>query len=305
MIPVDALDDREVDQLLEGRVPPGRDELAPLAAIVASIRSAFSGRADRDGEACRRFVPRLALLMTTDNGDPVAMPVSNANRPRRGEVSGLPKWRRYSVSALFTSLLSSVVGKAAVGAVTLAAVTGVVATTTDQDPEKVVVSTVSETDESTTTLDASTDTTVAETTETTEATETTETTTVDETVVDDTDTEAAEEVVETETDTEEVVEAEPVEPKDNHGAVVSEAAKDHSHDEECGTHGRYVSSVAKGEASCTPKAPKTPEREAEAEAAPAPVAPQTAEVPEADVAPAPSDGPGKGQAKKGAGGKKG
>ncbi|HVM10380.1 MAG TPA: hypothetical protein VM345_18115 [Acidimicrobiales bacterium] len=34
--------------------------------------------------------------------------------------------------------------------------------------------------------------------------------------------------------------------KDNHGAVVSQAAKNHEFDEACGNHGAYVSSVAKG-----------------------------------------------------------
>ena len=34
---------------------------------------------------------------------------------------------------------------------------------------------------------------------------------------------------------------------DNHGKVVSEAARDHSHDEEFGNHGKYVSSVARGD----------------------------------------------------------
>ena len=39
-------------------------------------------------------------------------------------------------------------------------------------------------------------------------------------------------------------------PQGNHGAVVSEAAQDHSHDEECGNHGQWVSSVARGLESC-------------------------------------------------------
>jgi hypothetical protein len=34
---------------------------------------------------------------------------------------------------------------------------------------------------------------------------------------------------------------------DNHGKVVSEAARDHSHDEQFGNHGKYVSSVARGD----------------------------------------------------------
>jgi hypothetical protein len=35
-----------------------------------------------------------------------------------------------------------------------------------------------------------------------------------------------------------------------HGFVVSQAAKDHSHDERCGNHGAYVSSVARGLDDC-------------------------------------------------------
>lgn len=33
----------------------------------------------------------------------------------------------------------------------------------------------------------------------------------------------------------------------NHGSIVSEAAHDHSHDAECGNHGKYVSAVARGQ----------------------------------------------------------
>ena len=42
------------------------------------------------------------------------------------------------------------------------------------------------------------------------------------------------------------------EPNDNsdHGATVSAAAQDHSHDAECGNHGKYVSAVAHGETTC-------------------------------------------------------
>jgi hypothetical protein len=37
---------------------------------------------------------------------------------------------------------------------------------------------------------------------------------------------------------------------DNHGAVVSEAAHDHSHDAECGNHGAWVKAVAHGDETC-------------------------------------------------------
>lgn len=59
---------------------------------------------------------------------------------------------------------------------------------------------------------------------------------------------------------------------DNHGAVVSAAAHDHSHDEACGNHGKVVSAVAKtGELpECAGGAPATAESsKAESKAKPA------------------------------------
>jgi len=38
---------------------------------------------------------------------------------------------------------------------------------------------------------------------------------------------------------------------DNHGKDVSEAAQDHSHDEDAGNHGAYVSGVARGDGTTT------------------------------------------------------
>jgi hypothetical protein len=38
---------------------------------------------------------------------------------------------------------------------------------------------------------------------------------------------------------------------DNHGKDVSEAAQDHSHDQEAGNHGAYVSGVARGDGTTT------------------------------------------------------
>jgi len=46
--------------------------------------------------------------------------------------------------------------------------------------------------------------------------------------------------------------------RDNHGAVVSEAAKNHEFDEACGNHGAYVSEVAKGG---DPEAPECAEED--------------------------------------------
>ena len=44
---------------------------------------------------------------------------------------------------------------------------------------------------------------------------------------------------------------------DNHGAEVSKAAHDHSHDAECGNHGHYVSAVAHGQTTCAPAGEKS------------------------------------------------
>ena len=46
---------------------------------------------------------------------------------------------------------------------------------------------------------------------------------------------------------------------DNHGKVVSEAAHDHSHDEEAGNHGKYVSGVARDKADNANKGKGKPE----------------------------------------------
>ena len=83
--------------------------------------------------------------------------------------------------------------------------------------------------------DETTTTTAEETTTTT--VDATTTTTVDE---NDGDTEGEETEGDTESDG---AKAHP----DNHGKVVSEAARDHSRDEEFGNHGKYVSSVARGD----------------------------------------------------------
>ena len=81
-----------------------------------------------------------------------------------------------------------------------------------------------------------------ETTTTTAADESTTTTTVDETTTTTVDEDSDGD--ETDGDTEgEGAKEHP----DNHGKVVSEAAHDHSRDEEFGNHGKYVSSVARGD----------------------------------------------------------
>ena len=78
-----------------------------------------------------------------------------------------------------------------------------------------------------------------ETTTTTAAEEPTTTTTVDETTTTTVDSD--------ETDGDGTDGDSAKEHPDNHGKVVSEAAHDHSRDEEFGNHGKYVSSVARGD----------------------------------------------------------
>lgn len=87
-------------------------------------------------------------------------------------------------------------------------------------------------EETTTTTEATTTTTEATTT-TTEATPTTEADQPDDNESDDNESDAPE-----------------ADHPDNHGATVSQAAHDHSHDAECGNHGKYVSAVAHGKDGC-------------------------------------------------------
>ena len=141
-----------------------------------------------------------------------------------------------------TNLMSTIAGRIAVGAVALAAVTGgaaAMAAGGDEDP--VVVKNVSET----------TDTSAAggdDATTTTAGTADSTTTTLAET--------ETESETETDGDPAELTEVASGEgagdeanaqvAEDNHGALVSAAAKDHSNDEACGTHGQAVSAVARG-----------------------------------------------------------
>lgn len=165
------------------------------------------------------------------------------------------------MSALLTSLLSSVAGKVAVGAVSLAAVTGGVMATSSEGPDTNIVSTVSDSEASNT--DGST---AGQPTKTSlAAVDDPAAATGDDTLATEADaaTTGSEELEAAETDDA----GDPAaEPKSDHGAAVSAAAQDHSQDEACGNHGRYVSSVARGEAECTPP-PGQARKEAAAPAA--------------------------------------
>lgn len=118
----------EAEQLLEGRAPAGRSDLAALAGDLATLASA-GGVVDPD--EVRRWASLAASttpLTPTDNGDPVATPASNANRPAL-QASGLPK-RRIPVFTPFLAFFATTAGKVvAAGALAAATTTGGLAAT--------------------------------------------------------------------------------------------------------------------------------------------------------------------------------
>jgi len=94
------------------------------------------------------------------------------------------------------------------------------------------------------------------TSETAEPDSTTTVASVDDTAMDDTTTTTVVDGVEA---ADEVAEDGAGEHPDNHGKVVSEAAKDHSQDEAYGNHGQHVSGVARGEIDPSTDATEPPE----------------------------------------------
>ena len=88
---------------------------------------------------------------------------------------------------------------------------------------------------------------IVDDTTTTTVDDTTTTTVEDETTTTTEESESEEEESESEGD--EGAEDEGTE-VENHGQIVSEAARDHSNDERCGNHGAWVSSVARGLEDC-------------------------------------------------------
>jgi hypothetical protein len=119
----------EVDRLLDGHLPAGRDDLAGWAADLASLSAAY----DRDVDAVdvRRWATQaaaLAGLTPTDNGDLAATSGSNAYRPA-SQVAGLPK-RRIPVLKSIAAFLATTFGKTMVaGALVAATATGGLAAT--------------------------------------------------------------------------------------------------------------------------------------------------------------------------------
>jgi hypothetical protein len=119
----------EVDRLLDGRLPAGRDDLAGWAADLASLSAAFDRGVDPvDVRRWATEAAALAGLTPTDNGDLAATSGSNAYRPA-SQVAGLPK-RRISVLNSIAAFLATTLGKvAAAGALVAATTTGGLAAT--------------------------------------------------------------------------------------------------------------------------------------------------------------------------------
>jgi hypothetical protein len=119
----------EADQLLSGRTPAGRDDLAALATDLAALSTAFVHEVDPGlvhhwaAEAASR-----THLIPSEKGDLAATSASNAYGPAL-QVSGLPK-RRTSVIKSMLALLATTGGKiVAATAVAAASTTGGLAVT--------------------------------------------------------------------------------------------------------------------------------------------------------------------------------
>ena len=100
----------EADQLLSGRVPAGRDDLAPIGADLASLSAAYVQEVDP--AVVRQWAAMAAghtHLAPSDNGDLAATPASDAYRPAL-QASGPPK-RRTPVLKSILAYLSTTAGK--------------------------------------------------------------------------------------------------------------------------------------------------------------------------------------------------
>jgi hypothetical protein len=119
----------EVDRLLDGHLPAGRDDLAGWAADLASLSAAYDR--DVDPVDVRQWATQaaaLAGLTPSDNGDLAATSGSNAYRPAT-QAAGLPK-RRISVLNSIAAFIATTIGKVTVaGALVAATTTGGLAAT--------------------------------------------------------------------------------------------------------------------------------------------------------------------------------
>lgn len=119
----------EVDRLLDGHVPAGRNDLAAWASELASLSAAYTREVDPVD--IRRWAAQAtahARLAPTDNGELAATSASNANRPAP-QAAGLPK-RRIPVFNSIAAFLATTLGKTvAAGALVAATTTGGLAAT--------------------------------------------------------------------------------------------------------------------------------------------------------------------------------
>ncbi|HEV7756354.1 MAG TPA: hypothetical protein VGO94_10900 [Mycobacteriales bacterium] len=117
-------DDDAVEAVLRGEVPPTRQDLAPLAEVVAGLRATSSGTPPQPSAALADLLDHglVGQGLSIDKGDLPATAASNASRPAR-QVFGLPKWRKNMIVEWIAGLGLAV--KLGVGAtVAAASVTG-------------------------------------------------------------------------------------------------------------------------------------------------------------------------------------
>jgi len=98
--------DDAVEELLDGQVPEGHEELAHLARFTADLRSFSTTSSDA--------TLTVAAAHTSDKGDLPATAASNANGPTQPwQGAGLPNWNRRP--AMLKSFLGNAIARAAVG----------------------------------------------------------------------------------------------------------------------------------------------------------------------------------------------
>ena len=107
------ISDQDLDRLLAGKAPSGRDGIdEALAAFAREVGTAFAGSSSAHLERSVVAAAVEASRLNIEKGDPVARPASKAHGPDP-QVSGLPRWRRKTVlSSLFASLVAKIAGVA-------------------------------------------------------------------------------------------------------------------------------------------------------------------------------------------------
>ena len=112
------LDDDSIDAVLAGQVPPGHDDLAPLASFVTDLRTSAAGPVP---PASAALAAVLADGLTTEKGDLPVTVGSSVNGPVE-QAAGPSKWRRrLTMNSLFAVLGTKLAGLALGSKVALAA----------------------------------------------------------------------------------------------------------------------------------------------------------------------------------------